>query len=44
VKPGGLLEGEVQAQHLVVEEGGGLKAMLRIAPKSEAVPEEEEVP
>lgn len=42
VKPGGLLEGEVQAQHLVVEEGGGLKAMLRIAPKSEDVPEGEE--
>jgi cytoskeletal protein CcmA (bactofilin family) len=42
VKPGGLLEGDIQAQHLVVEEGGGLKAMLRIAPKSETVPEEEE--
>lgn len=42
VKAGGLLEGEVQAQHLVVEEGGGLKAMLRIGPKAEAVPEDEE--
>ena len=42
VKPGGLLEGEVHAQHLVVEEGGGLKAMLRIAHKSEAIPENEE--
>jgi cytoskeletal protein CcmA (bactofilin family)/predicted Zn-ribbon and HTH transcriptional regulator len=42
VKPGGLLSGEVHAQHLVVEEGGGLQAMLRIAPKSEAVPEGEE--
>jgi cytoskeletal protein CcmA (bactofilin family) len=42
VKPGGLLSGEVQAQHLVVEEGGGLKAMLRIGPKAETVPEGEE--
>ena len=42
VKPGGLLSGEVHAQHLVVEEGGGLQAMLRIAPKSEAVPEGDE--
>jgi cytoskeletal protein CcmA (bactofilin family) len=42
VKPGGLLEGDVHAQHLVVEEGGGLKAMLRIAHKSEAIPENEE--
>jgi cytoskeletal protein CcmA (bactofilin family) len=42
VKHGGLLEGDVRAQHLVVEEGGGLKAMLRIAPKSEAVPEDED--
>jgi len=42
VKPGGLLSGEVQAQHLVVEDGGGLKATLHIAPKSEAVPEDEE--
>lgn len=42
VKPGGLLEGEVHAQHLVVEEGGGLKAMLRIAHKSEVIPENEE--
>jgi cytoskeletal protein CcmA (bactofilin family) len=42
VRPGGLLSGEVQAQHLVVEDGGGLKAMLRIAPKLEAVPEGQE--
>ena len=42
VKRGGLLEGEVHDQHLVVEEGGGLKAMLRIAHKSEAIPENEE--
>lgn len=42
VKAGGLLEGEVQAQHLVVEEGGGLKAMLRIGPKAETIPEGEE--
>jgi cytoskeletal protein CcmA (bactofilin family) len=42
VKPGGLLEGEVQAQHLVVEEGGGLKANLRIGSKAEVAPEDEE--
>lgn len=42
VKPGGLLEGEVQAEHLIVEDGGGLKAKARIAPKSEAVSEDEE--
>ena len=42
VKPGGLLEGEVQAQHLVVEDGGGLKALLRIAPKQKDLPEGEE--
>ncbi len=42
VKPGGLLEGEVQAQHLVVEDGGGLKALLRIAPKQKDIPEDEE--
>ena len=44
VRPGGLLEGEVQAQHLVVEEGGGLQANLRIAPKLvETDPEDEEL-
>src|SRR6266404_9248281 len=42
VRPGGLLSGEVRAQHLVVEDGGGLTAMLRIAPKSEVVPEGEQ--
>jgi cytoskeletal protein CcmA (bactofilin family) len=42
VKPGGLLEGEVRAEHLVVEDGGGLKAMLRIGPKSDAAAEGEE--
>ncbi len=42
VKPGGLLEGEVRSEHLVVEDGGGLKAMLRIGPKAEAAPEDEE--
>jgi len=42
VKPGGLLEGEVCAEHLVVEDGGGLKAMLRIGLKSDAVAEDEE--
>jgi cytoskeletal protein CcmA (bactofilin family) len=33
VKPGGLIEGEVHAEHLVVENGGGLKADLHIAPR-----------
>jgi cytoskeletal protein CcmA (bactofilin family) len=41
VRPGGLLSGEVQAQHLVVEDGGGLKATLRIAPKLETIPKGE---
>jgi cytoskeletal protein CcmA (bactofilin family) len=44
VRPGGLLEGEVQTEHLVVEEGGGLKATLRIGAKAEEVPEGEEAP
>jgi len=39
---GGLLEGEILTEHLVVEDGGGLKAKVRIAPKSETVPEDEE--
>jgi hypothetical protein len=43
VKPGGLLEGEIQTEHLVVEDGGGLKAQLHIGPKIEPAPEEEEV-
>jgi cytoskeletal protein CcmA (bactofilin family) len=42
VKPGGLLEGDIQTEHLVVEDGGGLKAQLRIGPKIEPVPEDEE--
>jgi cytoskeletal protein CcmA (bactofilin family) len=42
VKPGGLLEGDVQTEHLIVEDGGGLKAMLRIGPRMEAVPENED--
>ena len=33
VKAGGLLEGEVRAGHLIVEEGGGLRAALHIAPR-----------
>jgi len=41
VKPGGLLEGDIQTEHLVVEDGGGLKAQLHIGPKIEPVPEEE---
>jgi len=43
VKPGGLLEGEVRTEHLVVEDGGGLKAQLHIGPKAEAPAEGEEV-
>lgn len=42
VKPGGLLEGDIQTEHLVVEDGGGLKAQLHIGPKVEPVPETEE--
>jgi cytoskeletal protein CcmA (bactofilin family) len=42
VKPGGLLEGEIQTEHLIVEDGGGLKAQLRIGPKAELAPEGEE--
>jgi cytoskeletal protein CcmA (bactofilin family) len=34
VKAGGLLEGEVRAEHLIVEDGGGLKADVRIAPRA----------
>jgi len=33
----------VQTEHLVVEDGGGLNANLRIGPRTEAVPENEEV-
>jgi cytoskeletal protein CcmA (bactofilin family) len=43
VKPGGLLEGNIQTGHLVVEDGGGLKAQLRIGPKIEPAPEGEEI-
>jgi cytoskeletal protein CcmA (bactofilin family) len=32
IKAGGLLSGEVHTEHLVVEDGGGLKAVLHIAP------------
>jgi hypothetical protein len=39
VRPGGLLEGEVRTEHLVVEDGGGLKAQLRIGPEAEEVAE-----
>ncbi len=42
VKPGGLLEGEIQTEHLIVEDGGGLKAQLHIGPKFEPAPEREE--
>jgi cytoskeletal protein CcmA (bactofilin family) len=41
VKAGGLLEGDIRAQRLVVEEGGGLKATLHVAPKSDAAPDQE---
>jgi cytoskeletal protein CcmA (bactofilin family) len=43
VKAGGLLEGDIRAKHLVVEDGGGLKATLHVASKSEAAPEQEPV-
>jgi cytoskeletal protein CcmA (bactofilin family) len=43
VRPGGLLEGEVQTEHLVVEDGGGLKASVCIGPKPEAPAEDEAV-
>jgi len=43
VKPGGLLEGEIQTEHLVVEDGGGLIAQLHIGPKPEPALEGEEV-
>jgi len=39
VRPGGLLEGEIQTEHLIVEDGGGLRAELRIGPKPEVAPE-----
>jgi len=39
VKPGGLLEGEIQTEHLVVEDGGGLNADLHIGPKAEVAPD-----
>ncbi len=42
VKPGGLLEGEVHTEHLIVEDGGGLKAELHIGPKAALAPESEE--
>jgi cytoskeletal protein CcmA (bactofilin family) len=42
VKPGGSLEGEVQTEHLIIEDGGGLKAKARIGPKSEVVSEDED--
>ena len=42
VKPGGLLEGEIHTEHLIVEDGGGLKADLHIGPKVELAPEGEE--
>ncbi len=41
VKAGGLLEGDIRAEHLVVEDGGGLKATLRVAPKSDRPSESE---
>jgi cytoskeletal protein CcmA (bactofilin family) len=40
IKPGGLLQGELRAAHLTVEEGGGLKAKLRVEPAAA----EEELP
>ena len=40
VKAGGLLEGNVRAGHLIVEDGGGLKAALHIAPRDRKKPVE----
>lgn len=42
IKPGGLLEGDIQTEHLIVEDGGGLKAQLHIGPKAIPSPEDEE--
>ena len=42
VKPGGLLEGEVHTEHLIIEDGGGLKAKARIGPKPKPAPEDED--
>ena len=42
VRSGGLLEGEVGTGHLIVEDGGGLKATLRIGPKVAILPEDQE--
>lgn len=41
IKSTGFLQGELHAAHLCVEEGGGLKAKVRVA-KSELVPEKNE--
>jgi len=38
IRPGGLLAGEIHAEHLVVEDGGGLQAALRISPPENAAP------
>jgi predicted Zn-ribbon and HTH transcriptional regulator len=43
VKQGGLLEGDIQTEHLIVEDGGGLKAQLHIGLKVEPDPESEEI-
>ena len=42
VRPGGLLEGEVRTEHLVVEDGGGLIGQLHVGPKAEVAAEGEE--
>ena len=41
VKAGGLLDGDIRAQRLIVEDGGGLKATLHVAPKSDRLSESE---
>ncbi|MFO7870099.1 MAG: polymer-forming cytoskeletal protein [Kiritimatiellia bacterium] len=33
IKPGGLLKGEIKTSHLIVEEGGGLKAKMVVKPE-----------
>jgi len=37
VKAGGLMQGDIRAEHLVVEDGGGLKARLHVAPRDDKI-------
>lgn len=40
IKPGGLLQGSLQGVHLIIEDGGGLKASLNIENEEEELEEE----